>query len=167
MMKRLWSGLLPAFSRAPSAANAVTNIVAYPFGDDLYLLTLTGDHRLRIWSLARRQVLASHVLAPSEGSAVASSLRLLPPSDSAQMPDSSQLYLAAQLTSADGSEFLTIQVTLQDQGGPPQIRAEVSSRVEAGLTAWHVSNSQLWGLTMQRLPSLAFASRTSNAVAGK
>jgi hypothetical protein len=39
--------------------------------------------------------------------------------------------------------------------------------VEGGLSAWHVSNSQLWALTMQRLPSLAFATRTSNAVAGE
>ncbi len=68
MMKRLWGGIMPAFSRASTAA-MIGAIETYSNAADGFVFALGGDQRLRVWSVSKRAILGARDVAPDAADA--------------------------------------------------------------------------------------------------
>eukprot|EP00698_Gefionella_okellyi_P000165 TRINITY_DN10148_c0_g1_i1.p1 TRINITY_DN10148_c0_g1~~TRINITY_DN10148_c0_g1_i1.p1 ORF type:complete len:1408 (-),score=347.38 TRINITY_DN10148_c0_g1_i1:70-4293(-) len=85
IMQRLWTGITRTSSGVP-----ILSISAFSYQQDVVVVTLSADNVLRVWSTARRAVIASHLYGSSGAPASEPQQQTMPTTPGAQQQQQQQ-----------------------------------------------------------------------------
>ncbi|CAH1786774.1 unnamed protein product, partial [Owenia fusiformis] len=152
MMKRLWSGLVPAAIRGgQEATDASLSLAIHPFGQDIFIFSVCRDHKIRMWSCKNQEcVMASDLLehmpdsVDPQKTAIGAQGHIL---HVASGSTSSSVHLGVFLSFSDRNLFIILQPVLSD--GQYKINSVVSIfGHNDDLIDFCVTSNYIWTLWM-------------------